>query len=121
LQADAAADDIASAIDPRLARKARPFDPVSMCVMEMFDTATFAQVPLELSGDPARPVRVRASASTQYRVGVRPTWRLGKKALGIYLPLQFKAGRPFHGGRSWQAMEVALRGMSRVLATGAGE
>jgi sulfide:quinone oxidoreductase len=119
LQADAAADDIASAVDPRLAAKARPFDPVSMCVMEMFDTATFAQVPLELSGDPARPVRVRAGADGQYRVGVRPTWRLGKKALGLYLPIQFKAGRPFHGGRSWQAMELALRGMSRFLATGA--
>jgi sulfide:quinone oxidoreductase len=44
---------------------------------------------------------------------------LGKKSLGIYLPLQFRAGRPFHGGRAWQAMEVALHGMSRTLATGA--
>lgn len=118
LQADAVADDIAVATDSTYARQARQFDPVSMCVMEMFDSATFAQVPLELTGDPARPVRVRPGAENDYRVGVSPIWRLGKKTLGVYLPLQFKAGRPFHGGRAWQAMEVALNGMSRVLATG---
>lgn len=119
LQADAVADDIATQVAPGTVNQARPFEPTSMCVMEMFDKATFAQVPLELTGDPASPVHVVSTAADQYRVGVSPLWRLGKKSLGVYLPLQFRAGRPFHGGRAWQAMEIALRGMSRTLATGA--
>ena len=89
-----------------------------MCVMEMFDTATFAQVPLETTGDPAGPVRVADDAGSRYRVGVSPVWRLGKKTLGLYLPWQFRAGRPFHGGKAWSAMELALRGMSAALASG---
>ena len=52
LQADAVADHIAATSTG--APFAQPFDPVSMCVMEMFDTATFAQVPLEMTGDPPR-------------------------------------------------------------------
>jgi NADH dehydrogenase FAD-containing subunit len=119
LQADAVADDIAAQVAPDTVKRARPFEPTSMCVMEMFDKATFAQVPLELTGDPTSPVHVVEAAADKYRVGVSPLWRLGKKSLGIYLPLQFRAGRPFHGGRAWQAMEVALRGMSRTVATGA--
>jgi NADPH-dependent 2,4-dienoyl-CoA reductase/sulfur reductase-like enzyme len=119
LQADAVADDIAAQVAPGTVKHARPFEPTSMCVMEMFDKATFAQVPLELTGDPASPVHVVEAAADQYRVGVSPLWRLGKKSLGVYLPLQFRAGRPFHGGRAWQAMEIALRGMSRTFATGA--
>jgi len=118
LQADAVADHIASRIDPRLAVETRDFEPTSMCVMEMFDTATFAQVPLATTGDPAGPVRVADDAGSRYRVGVSPVWRLGKKTLGLYLPWQFKAGRPFHGGRAWSAMELALRGMSAALASG---
>jgi hypothetical protein len=66
------------------------FDPVSMCVMEEFDRATFAQVPLRLTGDPGRPVEVRPDANGTYKVGVSPVWRLGKKMLGPLpaLPLQ---------------------------------
>ncbi|MFD0274229.1 NAD(P)/FAD-dependent oxidoreductase [Kitasatospora sp. NPDC127111] len=118
LQADAVADDIAAAIDPTALRRPRPFVPTSMCVMEMFDKATFAQVPLEATGDPLPVVRVAADAGDAYRVGTSPLWRLGKKALGLYLPLQFRAGRPFHQGRPWQAMQLALDGMSRTLASG---
>ncbi|MCH7229793.1 FAD-dependent oxidoreductase [Glycomyces sp. L485] len=116
LQADAVADDIASRVDPAAVPNPRRFDPVSMCVMEMFDKATFAQVPLEPTGDPAHPVRVRDDAADDYLVGVSPIWRLGKKALGIYLPQQFRAGRPFHGGIPWQTMELGLKGMSKTLA-----
>lgn len=119
LQADAVADDIASRIEPGTVPHPRRFEPVSMCVMEMFDKATFAQVPLTVTGDPAHPVHVRADASDQYLVGVSPVWRLGKKALGIYLPQQFRAGRPFHGGLPWQTMELGLKGMSKALASSA--
>ena len=92
------------------------FDPVSMCVMEELDKATFAQVPLELTGDPGRPVAVRADADSAYRVGVSPAWRLGKKLLGVYLPYRFRAGRPFNAGAPWRAMDVGLKAMSTLLA-----
>jgi NADH dehydrogenase FAD-containing subunit len=114
LQADAVAEDIASRVERR--EPEFVFDPVSMCVMEEFDTATFAQVPLRLTGDPARPVEVRPDADGAYKVGVSPLWRLGKKTLGLYLPLRFKAGKPFHAGPPWKAMELGLKGMSTLLA-----
>jgi hypothetical protein len=87
-----------------------------MCVMEELDTATFAQVPLVVTGDPARPVAVRADANGSYRVGVSPAWRLGKKLLGLYLPFRFRAGLPFHAGPAWAAMDMGLKGMAGVLA-----
>ncbi len=114
LQADAVAEDIAARVEGRVPEFA--FDPVSMCVMEEFDTATFAQVPLRVTGDPARPVEVRPEANGAYRVGVSPAWRLGKKLLGVYLPFRFKAGRPFHAGAPWAAMDVGLKAMSKALA-----
>lgn len=114
LQADAVAEDIAAEITAR-APRAR-FDPVSMCVMEQFDKAVFAQVPLRLTGEAERPVEVRPDADGQYKVGVSPLWRLGKKMLGIYLPMRFRAGEPFHAGAAWTMMEIGLKGMSGVLA-----
>jgi sulfide:quinone oxidoreductase len=87
-----------------------------MCVREQFDKATFAQVPLRLTGDPQRPVEVRPGADGDYKAGVSPLWRLGKKLLGLYLPMRFRAGEPFHAGTAWSMMEVGLKGMSGVLA-----
>jgi NADH dehydrogenase FAD-containing subunit len=114
LQSDSVAEHLAARIAGR--EFAAPFDPVSMCVMEMFDKATFAQVPLEVTGDPARPVRVRPDADGDYKVGVSPLWRLGKKVLGFYLPMRFSAGEPFHAGAGWKAMDVGLKGMAGMLA-----
>jgi len=114
LQADAAADHIAAQVG--LKAFDQPFDPVSMCVMEMLDKATFAQVPLRVTGDPARPVEVRPDADGDYKVGVSPMWRLGKKVLGFYLPMRFNAGEPFHAGAAWQLMDVGLKGMAGALA-----
>ena len=114
LQADATADHIASLVGSR--DFAQPFDPISMCVMEMLDKATFAQVPLRLTGDPSRPVEVRPDADGEYKVGVSPLWRLGKKMLGFYLPMRFSAGEPFHAGTAWQLMDVGLKGMAGALA-----
>ena len=114
LQADTVAEHIAAAASGR--EFERPFDPVSMCIMEMLDKATFAQVPLELTGDPERPVAVRAGAEGDYKVGTGATWRLGKKLLGMTVPMRFHAGEPFHAGLAWQAMDVGLQGMSAMLA-----
>ena len=115
LQADAAAADIAAQVTARTAPDLE-FEPVSMCVMEMFDKATFAQVPLRLTGDPGRPVTVDDAAADRYRVGTGKTWRLGKKTLGVYLPWRFRAGRPFHEGVPWQGMALGLKAGARWLA-----
>ncbi|HEY7456809.1 MAG TPA: FAD-dependent oxidoreductase, partial [Solirubrobacterales bacterium] len=84
LQADAAASHLAAELlgkGPEV-----EFDPVSMCVMEQFDKATFAQVPLRLTGDPEHPVEVRIDADGDYRVGTSKAWRAGKKMLGFSVP-----------------------------------
>jgi len=114
LQADAAAEHLASQVLGTACGV--QFDPVSMCVMEQFDKATFAQVPLALTGDPARPVTVREDADGMYRVGSSPVWRVGKKLLGVYLPWRFRDGHPFHAGLPWRGMEAGLKAMSAVLA-----
>ena len=114
LQADAAAAHLADEILGT--RAASGFDPVSMCVMEQFDKATFAQVPLRLTDDPARPVEVRPDADGAYRVGSSVAWRAGKKVLGMSVPWRFRSGRPFHAGPFWRGMEIGLKAMSGVLA-----
>jgi NADH dehydrogenase FAD-containing subunit len=115
LQADAAAADIAAQVTAR-STPDLAFEPVSMCVMEMFDKATFAQVPLRLTGEADRPVAVDETAAGRYRVGTGRIWRLGKKAIGLYLPWRFRAGRPFHEGLPWQGMALGLRAGARWLA-----
>jgi sulfide:quinone oxidoreductase len=114
LQGDTVAMQIASAVRDTAPRM--EFDPLSMCVMEDYDKATFAQVPLQLTGDPERPVAVRAGADALYKVGSHPMWRLGKKMLGLYLPWRFTAGNPFHAGLPWNGMEFGLKVMSAVFA-----
>jgi sulfide:quinone oxidoreductase len=114
LQADAVANHIDAEL--RGAEFDKPFDSVSMCIMEMFDKATFAQVPVELTGDPDRPVRVRPDADGDYKVGTSPAWRIGKKMLGFSVPMRFHAGEPFHAGKAWQAMDVGIKAMSAMLA-----
>ncbi len=114
LQADAAAAHLAAELlggEPQVS-----FDPVSMCVMEQFDKATFAQVPLRLTGDPAHPTEVRPDANGDYRVGSSKAWRAGKKMLGLSVPWRFGRGEPFHGGAFWRGMDAGLRAMSGVLA-----
>lgn len=114
LQADAAAELIAAEVrgEPTEAR----FDPTSMCVMEQFDTAIFAQVPLRTTDRPEAPVEVRPEEIQRYRVGMSPAWRLGKRLLGWYLPWRFQSGRPFHAGAPWAGMERGLDLMSHLLA-----
>jgi NADH dehydrogenase FAD-containing subunit len=114
LQADAAAAQITAELlggPPEVS-----FDPVSMCVMEQFDKATFAQVPLRLTGDPERPIEVRPGAEDEYLVGSSLAWRAGKKMLGMSVPWRFGRGEPFHAGNFWRGMDVGLKGMSAVLA-----
>ena len=88
---------------------------MSMCVMEELNKATFAQVPLKYTDDPLKPVAADTAATDDYRVGVSPLWRIGKKVLGIYLPWRFGAGEPFHAGLAWDAMDLGLKVMAKVL------
>jgi sulfide:quinone oxidoreductase len=115
LQGDAAAAQIAAEVTGT--EPAVTFDPVSMCVMEQFDKATFAKVPLRLTGDPARPIEVRPDADGAYRVGSSLAWRAGKKMLGMSVPWRFRNGKPFHGGAFWRGMELGLNAMQRTLAS----
>lgn len=115
LQGDAAAEHIAAEIQHRKADPKMKFEPMSMCVMEELNKATFAQVPLRYTGDPDRPVEV-AVDDEHYKVGVSPLWRGGKKVLGYYLPWRFGNGEPFHAGFAWEMMDMGLKVMSRVLA-----
>jgi NADH dehydrogenase FAD-containing subunit len=115
LQADAVAAQITAELagrEPEL-----EFDPVSMCVMEQFDKATFAQVPLRLTGDSSHPIEVRPDADGAYRIGSYKAWRAGKKMLGHSVPWRFRNGLPFHGGNFWRGMDAGLKGMSKVLAS----
>lgn len=114
LQADAAAERIAQQVLEEQPTAA--FDPVSMCVMEQFNKATFAQVPLQLTGDPARPVKVREAMLDEYKVGSGEIWRVGKKLLGTVLPARFRAGQPFHAGATWGALEAGLKVMAAAFA-----
>ena len=114
LQGDAAADHLAAEIGGRKAKVL--YEPVSMCVMEELNKATFAQVPLKYTGNPARPVGVATEDTEHYKVGVSPLWRVGKKVLGFYLPWRFRSGEPFHAGFAWEAMDLGLKAMSKALA-----
>lgn len=114
LQGDAAGDHLAAEV---LGKKAEvDFVPMSMCVMEQFDKAVFAQVPLRYTGDAQRPVEVDVADSDHYKVGVSPLWRVGKSALGFYLPWRFGSGKPFHAGFAWNVMDLGLKTMSHVMA-----
>ncbi len=113
LQADVAAEHIAERVLGE--QPAAAFDPVSMCIMEQFDKATFAQVPLRLTGDPSLPVAVRDDGDDLYRVGTGSVWRVGKKMLGAAIPERFAAGRPFHAGATWAVMEAGLKVMKAAF------
>jgi sulfide:quinone oxidoreductase len=114
LQADAAAEHLSQRVlhEEPSAR----FDPVSMCIMEQYDTATFARVPLRVTGDPEYPVEVRQDALDQYKVGSGKIWRIGKKMLGLAMPHRFNIGKPFHAGPSWAMMEAGLGVMEATFA-----
>ena len=114
LQGDAAADHIASEITGEPARV--KFEPMSMCLMEELNKATFAQVPLRHTGSPEKPVQVDAGDGERYKIGVSPIWRAGTKVLGMHLPWRFASGEPFHAGFAWEAMDLGQKVMAKVAA-----
>jgi NADH dehydrogenase FAD-containing subunit len=113
LEADAAADHIATVITG--GRFKRPFDPVAVQVIDMLDRAAFAQVPLEETGDPERPLRVRADADAEYKVSVARRWRAAKRMFSSYLLMQFAAGEPFQAGPGWRFVDLGVHAMAGML------
>ncbi|MFO0615391.1 MAG: FAD-dependent oxidoreductase [Polyangiaceae bacterium] len=113
-QADVASEHLAQRIfgEPTTAA----FDPVSMCIVEQLDKATFAQVPLELTHDARRPVSVREDQTDVYRVGTGVVWRMAKKLLGTAIPQRFTHGLPFHAGPAWTAMEAGVKVMAAAFS-----
>jgi NADH dehydrogenase FAD-containing subunit len=114
LQADAVADHIAAVVTGRDFK--RPFDAVSANVIDMLDRAAFAQVPLEVTGDGDHPVRVRAGAEADYKLGVSPAWRRSKRVFASSLLMRFAAGEPFRAGAGWHLMDIGARAMAGMLA-----
>lgn len=114
LQADAVAANLVSRIQGD--RPGASFKPNSLCIMEELDQATYAQVPLRVTGDPDRPVEVRIDREYPYRVGTSKAWRAGKWALGKWLPSRLGRANPFHAGRMWNAGAVGLRFAAALLS-----
>ena len=114
LEADAAADHLAALITRRDFNS--PFDAVSVNVIEMLDRAAFARLPLQVTGDAEHPVRLRSDANSDYKVGVSPLWRMGKRTFASYLLMRFAAGEPFHAGAGWRLLDVGVDAMAGMLA-----
>jgi NADH dehydrogenase FAD-containing subunit len=114
LQADAVADHLAAVVTTGVFK--RPFEAISMNVIDMLDRAAFVQLPLELTGDPDHPVRLRTGADADYKIGVSPAWRMGKRMFSSYLLMRFAGGEPFQAGPGWRLMDVGMRAMTGMLA-----
>ena len=79
--------------------------------MEQFDKATFAQVPLRLTGDASHPVEVRPDADGDYSVGsLAEPGGSARRCSAAPSPLRFGRGEPFHAGTFWRGMEAGLGG-----------
>lgn len=110
LQADAAAEHLAArwlGTTPEFR-----YDPASPWVLEQYDRAAFAQVPLGDDDVPAAQRRGRMLASVP---ASRP-WRFVRKLLGLYLPRRFRQGRPVHAGLVWRSLQFGLRSMTADFA-----
>jgi NADH dehydrogenase FAD-containing subunit len=114
LGADAVGDHITSVVTGGDFK--RPFDAVTTNVVDMLDGAALAHVPLELTGDGDHPVRVRAGAEADYKVGVSPAWRRSKRVFVSSLLTRFAAGKPLRAGAGWHLMDAGARAMAGTLA-----
>src|SRR3712207_1337605 len=113
-QADAAAEHLSAQVlgtTPRF-----KFEPEAKYVLEGLDRATFVQAPMRVMDASQGMLDASETAEDRYRVGTSPLWRLGKMAIGIYLPWRFKSGNPLHAGAPWKGLEAGMRVMSSLTA-----
>jgi NADH dehydrogenase FAD-containing subunit len=113
LQAGAAARHLAAAVTRR--RFDDAFEPTSMQIVDMLDKAAFAQLSLETTGDPDHPVRLRAGAADEYKVGVSRRWRAARRMFSSHVLMQFAAGEPVEAGPGWHFMDHGVRAMAGML------
>jgi hypothetical protein len=85
-------------------------------IIEMLDKAAFAQLPLQVTGDPDHPVRLGSGGDVEYKVGISPLWRAGKRMFSSYLLMQFAAAEPFQAGPGWRFMDLGVRAMAGMHA-----
>jgi sulfide:quinone oxidoreductase len=114
LQADAVADHLASVVTAGTFKRA--FDPVSIQMIDMLDRAAYARLPLEPTGDADHPVRLRAGAEAEYKVGVSPRWRAAKRMFASNLLTRFTAGEPVQAGAGRWMMDLGARAMTGMPA-----
>lgn len=119
LQADAAADHLAAMVldtEPQL-----DFELINMRLMGAADASVFGRPPLAgpdngigpmPPGEMGDTASMNAIRSAMYRIGSSPIWRLGRLALGTYLPWRFKSGNPFYNGLPWKGMEASLKSVA---------
>jgi sulfide:quinone oxidoreductase len=114
LQAVAAADSISAEL-LGIPRK-KPFRADSQLMLDRGDDGLFVLAPLETTGHPDDPVRIRPEAAHLYRVGESPVWRLVKRGLRAGINSQLRRGRPLHAGPAGLAMKVGTAILSRLFA-----
>jgi sulfide:quinone oxidoreductase len=114
LQAVAAADAIASEVLGEERR--RPFRADSQLMLDRGDDGLFVLAPLEETGRPEQPVRIRPEAAGRYRIGESWIWRPVKQGLRAGVNLQFRRGRPLHAGPAGLALKVGTALLSRLFA-----
>jgi NADH dehydrogenase FAD-containing subunit len=113
LQAEAVADHLSATVTG--GRFERPFDAVTLRIVEMLDRAAFARVPLDVTADPEHPVRLREGSRADYKVGVSPAWRAARRTLTSRLLMRFSAGEPFRAVRERRRLDVAVRATAGML------
>lgn len=77
----------------------KPFEALTMCIMYMGSTATFAQCPLKLAGD---AITIDGARLEKYLIGTSRHWLACKHLLGMAIMTSFRLGYPFHGGLMWK-------------------
>ncbi|MEU7788867.1 FAD-dependent oxidoreductase [Amycolatopsis sp. NPDC049159] len=113
LQAQAVAGQIA--VDAGAHLPGPGFEPMATCLLDMAGKVAFTQVPLSVTGDPARPVAVDPGALGAYRAGASVAWRPARKFLRTYVLGRFGAGLPVHAGRGWDTVAFGTRHWARWL------
>ncbi|MCO5224018.1 MAG: FAD-dependent oxidoreductase [Thermomicrobiales bacterium] len=90
------------------------FTPLSMCIMEQFDSGLYAQVPLVWDGDGSSPVAVDSVRASDYTVRDNRLWQVGKMGMYMTMVAQMGSFHTFHEGAIWSAMEKMIKGMEMV-------
>ena len=107
LQADAAADHLSRRVLAQVPG-------VLSDALSMAAAGGHSQPPREITASRLGPVKMRATTDDLCKVGSSPLWRLGRMALGFYLPWRFKANNPFNSEVPWKGLETGFKVIAGV-------